>query len=77
MGIFNTEIFKELEDGLKNLSKHIKENMDDEKQPENVVQKCPNCGTTLSQTEDSKVIKCPYCSTEVKNASYKKNWFED
>ena len=77
MGIFNTEIFKELEDGLKNLSKHIKENMDDEKQTENVVQKCPNCGATLSQTEDSKVIKCPYCSTEVKNANYKKNWFED
>ena len=77
MGIFNTKIFEELEDGLKNLSKRIKANMDDDKQTENPVQKCPNCGATLSQTENLEIIKCPYCSTEIKNKNYKKNWFED
>lgn len=38
MGIFNTKIFDELEDGLKRLSKRIKTNIEDDNK-KNIIQK--------------------------------------
>lgn len=74
MGIFNTKIFDELEEGFKRFKNRVIRNTS-EKQYE--VLKCPNCGATLPQNEDEKIIKCEYCGTDVKNANYFPNWFED
>lgn len=58
MGIFNTKIFSELEEGLKNFSDRVKNNFNEN---ESSVQKCPSCGAQLK----SGVSKCEYCGSNV------------
>lgn len=69
MGLFNTNIFKELENGLKNFEKNIKKNMD-EGQAKPVSFKCKNCGSNIETTTAKKEVKCSYCGSLNKNEKY-------
>lgn len=65
MGIFNTDIFKELEDGIKNFSSRVKENFNeskDELNKENQIKKCPNCGANVESDD----YECKYCGIEIR-----------
>lgn len=64
MGIFNTDIFKELEDGIKNFSERVKENFNESKNEinkENQIKKCPNCGANVESGD----YECKYCGFEI------------
>jgi|GEM_PF-5843682 DNA-directed RNA polymerase subunit RPC12/RpoP len=77
MGIFNKNVFDELENGLKNLSEKIKRNIDNDDKEKHAILKCPNCGAVLEQNNQDEFIKCPYCASQIKNQNYSKSWFED
>jgi len=65
MGIFNTDIFKELEDGIKNFSKKVKENFNESKNElskESQIKKCPNCGANIESGD----YDCKYCGIEIR-----------
>ena len=65
MGIFNTDIFKELEDGIKNFSKKVRENFNESKNElgkENQIKKCPNCGANIKSGD----YDCKYCGIEIR-----------
>ena len=65
MGIFNENIFKELEDGIKNFSKKVKENFNESKNElskENQIKKCPNCGANIESGD----YDCKYCGIEIR-----------
>ena len=65
MGIFNKNIFKELEDGIKNFSKKVKENFNESKNElskENQIKKCPNCGANIESGD----YECKYCGQNIK-----------
>ena len=65
MGIFNKNIFKELEDGIKNFSQKVKENFNESKNElfkENQIKKCPNCGANIESGD----YECKYCGQNIK-----------
>ena len=62
MGIFNKNIFNELESGFKNLANKVKENFNNSDEKKDVVEKCPNCGATTVNGV------CDYCGkAKIKN----------
>ena len=70
MGIFNTNIFKELKEGLENFSEKVKKNFNEGKEEqEEIITKCPNCGANLNTS----LSKCNYCGAtlNVKNKTKK------
>ena len=68
MGIFNKNIFKDLENGLKNFGQRVQQNIDNDKKLQDV--KCPNCGSQLEQKRESKTLTCEYCKTTFDNPNY-------
>ena len=66
MGIFNKNIFDELEAGIKDFKNRMKENLNEDTDKKDSEQKkCPNCGAMLENGKG----KCQYCGLEYKSKS--------
>ena len=69
MGIFNMNIIKELEEGLKDFENTVKKNFGTvNEQPVSI--KCKNCGATIETTTAQKSAKCSYCGSLIENDKY-------
>ena len=68
MGLFNKNLFKEIEEGLKNIKQNIKTNLQESLVKKEVSFKCKGCGANIVTAERS--AKCEYCGLINENEQY-------